>query len=259
MWPLPKTSDPFVATKWSYWGTPQKRYTHWQDEWPQFPCQNLIRMNCFTPSQKLHMELEKMDGRSPETSTSIPFVGNPYISPKNGVGNAIVFRFSWLGKWVGRSLVHLEIVWRSGNFGVWGGLETSNQELHCFVLLLGRVLLLKIPLHLFFLFCSQEVWEIHFFFPKPMPVFDSNQQTWEPQTDFNSSRFFSFYKQTGCVKVKGVLPKFRKFSTQLDNFQKHTFFLWTHPLNLVVHITPKKQTTGNLTIMKLWWPDLCTA
>lgn len=89
-----------------------------------------------------------------------------------------------------------------------------------------------------------------------MPVFDSNQQTWEPQTDFNSSRFFSFYKQTGCVKVKGVLPKFRKFSTQLDNFQKHTFFLWTHPLNLVVHITPKKQTTGNLTIMKLWWPDM---
>lgn len=165
MWPLPKTSDPFVATKWSYWGTPQKRYTHWQDEWPQFPCQNLIRMNCFTPSQKLHMELEKMDGRSPETSTSIPFVGNPYISPKNGVGNAIVFRFSWLGKWVGRSLVHLEIVWRSGNFGVWGGLETSNQELHCFVLLLGRVLLLKIPLHLFFCFAARK-FEKSIFFSK---------------------------------------------------------------------------------------------
>lgn len=87
--------------------------------------------------------------------------------------------------------------WRScgdqailGFGAVW---KQVTRSCRCFVLLLGRVLLLKIPGFLdvapvFFVLQPGSLKD-PFFFPKPMPVFDSKQQTWEPQTDFNSSRF----------------------------------------------------------------------
>lgn len=156
-------------------------------------------------------------------STSIPFVGNPYISPKNGVGNAIVLRFSWLGKWVGRSLVHLEIVWRSGNFGVWGGLETSNQELSLFCFVVGEGFVAENSwifgrCTCFFCFAARK-FERSIFFSKTNASFRFKS------TNMGAANGFQFFQ---IFKV--CFPKFRKFSTQLDNFQKNTVFFCGHIL-----------------------------
>ena len=69
---LAQTRDPFLDLIILYCGTPKKSYTHWQNKWPQFPCQNQLRMNFFTPSQQLHMELEKwIEWKIGRASTSI--------------------------------------------------------------------------------------------------------------------------------------------------------------------------------------------